>query len=147
MKSITTALAALALSAAPALAEYIDVEATGSVSETADRLVAAVENAGATFFVRVGHSEGATKVNMDLQDAVLVVFGNPMLGTPALQQDIRAGLVLPLRVLIHDVDGQTVITYESVDAMFEGLDIPADAPFREKMSGALEKLTAAAAGE
>lgn len=147
MKTISTAIAALALSAIPAFAEYIDVEASGSVSETADRLVAAVEGAGATFFVRVGHSDGAAKVDMDLQDAELVVFGNPMLGTPALQQDIRAGLVLPLRVLVHDVDGQTVITYESVESMFDGLDIAADAPFLEKMSGALKNLTAAAAAE
>ena len=137
---------ALSLAATPALAEYIDVPATGGVTEAADRLVAAVEGAGATIFARVPHSKGAMSVEMALQDAELVIFGNPRLGTPALQADIRAGLVLPLRVLVHDVDGQTMITYESVDAMFDGLDIPADAAVRGAISGALEKLTGAAAG-
>lgn len=139
------AVAFTALSTA-AHAGFVEVPATGSVSETADRLVAAVEGAGAKVFARVPHSKGAMSVDMELQDAELVIFGNPALGTPALQADIRAGLVLPLRVLIHDVDGQTTITYEDVDGLFDGLDVPADAPFRAKMTGALSKLTAAAAG-
>lgn len=137
---------ALTLAVTPALAGYIDVPATGTVAETADRFVAAVEGAGATVFARVPHSKGAMSVDVALQDAELIIFGNPKLGTPALQTDIRAGLVLPLRVLVHDADGQTTITYESVDAMFEDLDIPANAAFRGGMSGALEKLTGAAAG-
>ena len=85
-------------------------------------------------------------VDMALQDAELVIFGNPKLGTPALQQDIKAGLVLPLRVLIHDEGGTTMITYETVDSMFDGLDIAADAEFRMKMTGAPGKLTGAASG-
>lgn len=145
MKRISLALAA-ALIAAPAFADYVTVEAKGSVAEVSDRLVAAVEGAGATVFARVPHSKGAMRVEMELEDAELVIFGNPKLGTPALQQDIRAGLILPLRVLVHDVDGQTVLTYESVDAMFEGLEIAEDAPFRAAMTGALSKLTGAASG-
>ncbi|MBT8425826.1 MAG: DUF302 domain-containing protein [Silicimonas sp.] len=145
MNRLVTA-AILTLAAGPALAEYVNVPAEGSVSEAADRLVSAAEGAGATIFARVPHSKGAMSVEMELQDAELVIFGNPKLGTPALQADIRSGLVLPLRVLVHDADGQTTITYESVDAMFEGLDIPADAAYRQAISGALDKLTGAAAG-
>ncbi|MEL6798835.1 MAG: DUF302 domain-containing protein [Pseudomonadota bacterium] len=137
--------AALAFTAMPALADYVRVEAAGTVTQTADRLQTAVEGAGARVFARVPHSAGAASVEMELEDAELMIFGNPQLGTPALQQDIRAGLVLPLRVLIHDDGGQTVMTYESVDAMFDGLDIAPDAPFRAAMTGALERLTGAAA--
>ena len=145
MRGILLALISLCLAGA-AMADYRRVEAEGSVSEVADRLVQAVEGAGARVFARVPHSKGAMSVGLELQDAELVIFGNPALGTPALQADIRAGLVLPLRVLVHDEGGQTVLTYESVEALFEGMDIPADAAFRAKMAGALEKLTAAAAG-
>lgn len=144
MKSVIISIM-LAVFSTPALAEYMRVEAKGSVSEVADRFVAVVEGAGANVFARVPHSKGAKSVDMELQDAELIIFGNPKLGTPALQQDIRAGLVLPLRVLVHDDGGQTVLTYESVDAMFEGLDIAADAAFRGAMTGALSKMTAAAA--
>lgn len=146
MKRILAVFAATMFTALPALAEYVSIEAAGTVAETADRLQGVAEQAGARVFARVPHSKGADSVGMELQDAELVIFGNPKLGTPALQQDIRAGLVLPLRVLVHDVDGQTMITYESVGSMFEGLDIAPDAKFREVMAGALQKLTLAAAG-
>ncbi len=135
----------IAAFANPALADYVSVEANGSVAEVSDRLVAAVEGAGAKVFARVPHSKGAASVDMELQDAELIVFGNPKLGTPALQQDIRAGLVLPLRVLVHDEDGKTMLTYEDVDSLFDGMNIADDAKFREMMSGALSKLTSAAA--
>ena len=131
-------------SATASLADFIDVKSNGTVAETADRLAAAVDKAGAKVFARVPHSKGAMSVEMELQDAELVIFGNPKLGTPALQQDIRAGLFVPLRVLVHDVDGQTMMTYESVDAMFDGLDIASDAAFKAAMAGALQKLTGAA---
>lgn len=147
MQRTTALLAALLLTAAPALADdFVTLDAEGSVTETADRFVAAVETAGATVFARVPHSQGAESVGMELQDAELVIFGNPELGTPALQEDIRAGLVLPLRVLVYDDEGQTRITYEDVDEMFDELDIDDDAEFVAKMKGALETLTTTAAG-
>ncbi len=146
VRSIAATLAVI-LSAIPASADILEVAAAGTVSETADRLEAAVGNAGATVFARVDHGAGAASVDMDLADAELVIFGNPNLGTPALQQDIHAGLVLPLRVLVYaDDDGQTWLAYESVDAMFEDLDIARDAGFRDTMAGALDRLTAAASG-
>ena len=147
MQHTAAALAALLLTAAPAIADdFVTLDAEGSVTETADRLVAAVEQAGATVFARVPHSKGAESVGMELQDAELVIFGNPKLGTPALQEDIRAGLVLPLRVLVHDDGGQTRITYEEVDEMFDDLDIDDEAEFVDQMKGALETLTTTAAG-
>ena len=121
------------------------VEATGSVAEVADRLSAAVEGAGAKVFARVNHGGGAASVDMELADAELLVFGNTKLGTPDLQADIRAGLVLPLRVLVYDDGGQTVMLYETPAAMFENYDVPADAEVVKMMTGALGKLTGAAA--
>ena len=144
MKNTFAAIAFIALSG-PALADYVRVEATGTVAEAADRLAAAIEKAGARVFARVPHSKGAESAGMELQDAELLIFGNPQLGTPALQDDIRAGLVLPLRVLVHDDAGQTVMSYEDVSAMFDDLEIPADAGYRAKMAGALANLTGAAA--
>ena len=133
--------------AVPAKAEVQEVQAAGSVAEVTDRLVAAVEGAGATIFARVDHAAGAQKVDMELNDAELLIFGNPMLGTPAMQQDPLAGLYLPLRVLVYaDAEGQTWLAYEDPAAMFEGLEVDPNAEFVGKMQGALGKLTGAAAG-
>lgn len=141
------AAAGLAVLPGFALAD-MDLErlrAEGTVAETMDRLEAVVTEAGATVFARVDHGGGAANAGMDLPDAELLIFGTPQMGTPAMQADIAAGLVLPLRVLVHDTEGQTWIVYQEVEEMFDDLDIDDDADFVEKMEDALEALTGKAA--
>ena len=138
--------AAAVFAAAPALAQDIETkEATGTVAEVTDRLEQAVEGAGATVFARIDHAEGARSVEMELPEAQLLVFGNPRLGTPAMQENILAGLMLPIRVLVYDDDGQTVIAWQEVEEMMDELDIDDDAEFVGQMEDAIGKLTDAAA--
>ncbi|GIT90636.1 hypothetical protein JANAI62_10910 [Jannaschia pagri] len=134
------------LTAMPAAA-FEAVTSPHSVTETMDRLVAAVEGAGATVFARVDHGVGAASVEMDLPDAQLLVFGNPRIGSPIMQDDLRAGLVLPLRVLVHEGEAGTVVTWQSPDEMFAGMDVDLDAKAVQMMQGALGKLTGAATSE
>ncbi len=147
MKRIAIALTA-ALWAVPALSEEVTrVAATGSVAEVMDRLEAAVNGAGATVFARVDHGAGAESVGTPIGASQLLIFGNPALGTPAMQADPLAGLYLPLKVLAYeDAEGAVWLVYEEPAETFEDLEIPADAEVVAKMSGALGKLTAAAAG-
>ncbi len=59
-----------------------------------------------------------------------------------MEDDIRAGLVLPLRVLAYeDADGNTQMTWTSAEDMFAGLDIAVDAEVVTKVNGALNALT------
>ena len=137
------------LAATPAFAsdDILRVEATGDVATVMDRLEAAVTGAGATVFARVDHGAGAASVEMELADAELLIFGNPKLGTPAMQADMHAGIFLPLRVLVYaDANGQTWLAYEDPREMLDDLSITADAPFLGAMEGALKNLTGAAAG-
>ncbi len=133
----------------PALAgpdDIIRVKTEKSVPDAIDALEAAVNNAGATVFVRVDHAAGAASIDMDLNDAQLLVFGNPALGTPAMQMDPLAGLFLPLKVLaFSDTDGQTWLVYEDPKETLDDLDIPENAEVIAKMRGAMKKLTGAAA--
>ncbi|UWQ40278.1 DUF302 domain-containing protein [Leisingera aquaemixtae] len=137
----------IALAAAlPAAADLVTVQSQKPVAETMDALQAAVEGAGATVFARVDHAAGAQTAGMELPGSQLLIFGNPKLGTPAMQADMRAGLYLPLKVLAYeDADGQVWLTYQDPAEMLSGLDIPADAEFIAKMQGALGKLTSKAA--
>ncbi|SIS97815.1 Uncharacterized conserved protein, DUF302 family [Roseivivax lentus] len=142
------ALSLIVLSAGAAQADYIETPSPHSVEVTIDKLETAVKNAGATIFARVDHAGGAANVEMELAPAELLIFGNPKLGTPALQDDIRAGVHLPLRVLAYeDAAGQVWVAYESPEAMLDGLQVPGDAPYLAMMSGALDKLTGAAVAE
>jgi uncharacterized protein (DUF302 family) len=134
--------ALIGLCATPMWAENITKSSPLSVSETIDGLEAAVNGAGATVFARVDHAKGAESVGKSIPDATLLIFGNPALGTLAMEKDIRAGLVLPLRVLAYeDADGNTQMTWTSAEEMFAGLDITADAEVIAKVNGALNGLT------
>lgn len=148
MKSIFLATTITLASAVSVLADdLIRVETGKTVSAAMDALEAAVNKAGATVFARVDHAAGAAKVDMELADAELLIFGNPKLGTPAMQADPLAGLYLPLKVLVYaDGDGQVWLVYEDPAETLDDLDVPDDAPVIGKMQGALKKLTGAAAG-
>lgn len=141
---LAAAFASLIASAAMAQ-DYPTLESPNSVTDTMDALVGAVENAGATVIARVDHAKAAESAGMELPEAQLLIFGNPEIGTPAMQADIRAGLHLPLRVLVYaDENGETQIMYQDLEAMFLGLEIPADAPFLTDIKGALDRVTGAA---
>ncbi|THH38250.1 DUF302 domain-containing protein [Aliishimia ponticola] len=140
---ITTAT--LGLAALPALADdLIRKSSPHSVAETMDKLEAAVTKAGATVFARIDHAGGAEKVGMELADAQVLIFGNPKLGTPAMQADITAGLDLPLRVLVAQGESGVEVIYHAPASLAAAYDIPADAKPLQMMTGALDKLTGAA---
>ena len=142
---------AFALVALPGWAmddDIVKVQATGDVAGTMDALEAAVTGAGATVFARVDHAAGASSAGLELDPSQVLIFGNPKLGTPAMQDDPLAGLFLPLKVLVYrDGAGQVWLAYENPADMLDDLGgIAADAEYVKKMTGALGKLTAKAAG-
>ncbi|WP_437342865.1 DUF302 domain-containing protein [Ruegeria arenilitoris] len=126
--------------------DIIKVPTDKSVTEAIDALQAAVENAGATVFARVDHAAGAHKVDMTIPPNQVLIFGNPAVGTPAMQIDPRAGLFLPLKVQAYeDADGQVWLAYEDPKETMDELDAVEKSPVIDKMRGALSKLTDAAA--
>ncbi|WP_237212402.1 DUF302 domain-containing protein [Ruegeria lacuscaerulensis] len=127
--------------------DIIKVNTDKSVQDAMDALEAAVGNAGATVFARVDHAAGAEKVGMTIPANQVLIFGNPALGTPAMQIDPRAGLFLPLKVQVYeDADGLAWLAYEDPKETMDEFDDVEKSPVIEKMRGALAKLTAAAAG-
>lgn len=140
MRSLILA-AALALPSAAAADDLIQKTSPNSVQDTADALVAAIEEAGATLFARVDHAEGAAGIGSELPQATRIIFGNPMVGTPILQEDIRAGLMVPPSVLIYDDAGETRVIYQEVDDIFDDLDIDDDHAALRRLEAALDSLT------
>ena len=119
-----------------------------TVAETIDRLIAAVEGAGAKVFARVDHAAGAATVDMELRPTQMLMFGNPKLGTPAMVASQGMGLDLPLRVLAHEAaDGTVVVTYYAPDAVAKTHGADVDLKVFKMMAGALDKLTNKAISE
>jgi len=116
-----------------------------SVPDTVAKLTSAIEGAGASVAAVVDHAAGAKKAGMELPPTTLVIFGNPKLGTPLMQENRQVGIDLPMRVLVwQDGDG-TRIGYLEPESMASVYGIAADNLSIKTMTGALDKLTNAAA--
>lgn len=138
-------LLGLSMAATAATADLIEKTSPHSVTDTIDRLQAAVEAAGATVFARVDHAAGAASVEMDLRPTEMLMFGNPKLGTPAMLDDQTAGLDLPLRVVAYaDGEGVVHVAYHDPADLAARHGLPADAKYIQMMTGALDKLTSKA---
>ena len=141
-RTLAAAVIGAALSLPAYAADMVHKISPHSVEVTLDRLSEAVEQAGATVFARVDHAAGAAKVDMELRPTQLLIFGNPKLGTPAMQDGQTAGLDLPLRVLAYaDEEDVVHVTYHAPATLAETHGLPADAKYIQMMTGALDKLT------
>jgi uncharacterized protein (DUF302 family) len=129
-------------------ADLVERKSPYPVADTLDRLEAAVTEAGATVFARIDHAAGASKVGAELRPTQVLIFGNPALGTPAMQDAQTAGLDLPLRVLAYEnADGDVILAYHDPASLAQLHGLPADAAYLAKMTGALDGLTGKAAAE
>ena len=118
-----------------------------SVEVTMDNLQAAVEAAGATVAARVDHAAGAARVDIDLPPNQVLIFGNPAIGSPIFVENPAAGLDLPIRVVVFEQEGETIVAYRDPAALAESFGLPADMRSFEMMTGALDNLTNAAIAE
>ena len=89
----------------------------GSVDGVVARLTALLAAKGLTLFTVVDHSGEARERGLELRDTKLVIFGDPIAGTPVMQFRPLAALDLPLKVLVWDDGGQTKVSYTAPSAL------------------------------
>lgn len=135
----------LFMATAQAQEGWIIKDSNNSVSDTADKLVKIIDGAPPKLFARIDHAAGAKSVDMELADSTLIIFGAPQIGTPIMQQNIMAGLDLPIRVLIWDDKGQTKIGYLDPEALKARYAIDGAEKAFMGMAGAIAKMTDGAA--
>jgi uncharacterized protein (DUF302 family) len=86
-------------------------ESPWSVEETVSRLQGVLESKAIKLFAVIDHSGEAEAVGLELRDSKLVIFGNPLAGTPVMVAAPLAALDLPLKVLVWADGGQTKLSY------------------------------------
>jgi uncharacterized protein (DUF302 family) len=118
-----------------------------SVADTVARLTVAIEGGGAKVAAVVDHAAAAANADLDLAPTTVVIFGNPKLGTPLMQEDQRIGIDLPLRILVWQDGDTTMVGYVEPDVIAGRYGIGDDNPSIVAMEGALGKLTDAAIAE
>ena len=114
------------------------------VAATADRLIAALEGRGITVFARIDHAGGARAAGLEVPDEELLVFGDPRAGTPLMQDDPQVGYELPLRLLVWEAGGETLVGYRPLTELAERYAIGARSELLARMTKLLEGLVAEA---
>lgn len=82
-----------------------------SVQDTVEHLRSILAARGVKLFAVIDQRAEAHGVGLDLRETTLVMFGNPLMGTPVMDQSPLSGLDLPLKVLIWDDGGTTNVSY------------------------------------
>ena len=87
--------------------------------ETLDRIDAAVTRHGMTVMARIDHAASARKGGLEMQPTVVVFFGNPKAGTPAMKACPTIAIDLPIRMLVwQDENGSTWLAYNEPGWLF-----------------------------
>ena len=105
-----------------------------SVQETIERFEAAIKAQGGIVFTELDHAAAAAQAGLALRPRTVIVFGNPKLGTPLMQQAPTLAIDVPLKALVwQDEQGKVWLTYNSSAYMGSyvyprhGLTVSADA--------------------
>jgi uncharacterized protein (DUF302 family) len=91
--------------------------AAGSVDDIVAKLCALVEARGLKLFAVFDHSGEARRLGLELRDTQVVIFGSPEAGTPVMQSVPLVALDLPLKVLVWDDGGQSMVSYTAPSAL------------------------------
>ena len=141
------ALLVAATSTAFAAEGLISLKSPLPAKETMNRFEETAKQRGLTIFARVDHAAGAAKVGKTLRPTEVLVFGNPMGGTPLMECAQSAGIDLPLKALVwEDAQGQVWLGYNDPAylARRHGVaDCPAVAPLTKALAGLAEATLAA----
>ncbi len=111
-----------------------------SVKDTTDRAEAAIKRRSITIFARVDHGAGAREAGLDLADEQLLIFGDPKAGTLLMQVNPTIGYELPLRLLVWDAGGRTMIGYRPPVAVAAPYAVATEMPVLERMRELLDAL-------
>lgn len=104
-----------------------------SVMEVKDKLMNLLKAKNIKLFTVFEHSDLAKEAGLDLPDTVVVVYGNPKVGTLLMQKAMGVALELPLKVLIYSKDGMTHVAYKDIKSIAASYNLQND-PVTDKIS-------------
>src|SRR5262245_56511135 len=111
--AVLFACALAALLPVPTLAAndgIIRVKSAYPMGETIARLKKEIADKGIKFFEDIDQSKLAADAGIKLHPSVLLIFGNPPLGTQFITANANAGLDWPVRLLVFENDKGEVWT-------------------------------------
>ncbi len=96
-----------------------------SVEQTLKRLQEVIHSSNLTLFAHIDHSGEARRVGLTMQEAHVLIFGNPKGGTPLMIASPLLALDLPLKVLVWQrADDQVWVSTNSVTYLRDRYALP-----------------------
>ncbi len=151
MKRIPGFIAVLALVHAwPAAAQEAEgmavVRSAHTATVTVERVRAAVEGRGLAVFSVVDHAANAAGAGLELGPTVLILFGNPSVGTPLMRSARTVAIDLPQKMLVwRDEEGVVRVGYNEPSYLDRRHGLGACAAIVERVGGALRAIAEEAA--
>ena len=125
----------------------VNVKSTYDVKLTADRFEAGVRDKGMILFSRIDHAANAEKVGEKIRPMVLLIFGNPAVGTKLIQCGQTIGIDLPLKALIwEDQNGVVWVSYNEPKYLANRHSITGCDKVLKKIEAILDTLARSASG-
>lgn len=94
----------------------VTVKSAYPVGETIERLKKDIADKGIKFFDEIDQSKLAADAGIMLRPSVLLIFGNPPLGTQFITANANAGLDWPVRLLVYENEkGEVWTAYTDFD--------------------------------
>ena len=114
-----------------------------SVEQTYQQLRNALSNnPNLKIIAELDHQANAAKADLQLSPTKIIMFGNPKLGTPLMQNAQTTGLDLPQKMLVYQTeDGTVKVSYNDPLYLKERHGIEGRDEILQKISGALDKLS------
>jgi uncharacterized protein (DUF302 family) len=114
-----------------------------SIDLTYQKLRAALSNnPNLKIIAELDHQANAASVGLELLPTKIIMFGNPRLGTPLMQNAQTTGLDLPQKILVYQTeDGSVKVSFNDPLYLKERHGIESNEEILQKISGALNKLT------
>ena len=104
-------------------------------------------NPNIKIIAELDHQANAASVNLELRPTRIIIFGNPNLGTPLMQDDQSIGLDLPQKMLVwEDADGNVFISYNDPEFIAKRHGIEGNEEVLQKISNALDMISSKATG-
>ena len=125
-------------------AGLVEAEAPHDVATVVARLTAALRARGVTLFATIDHAAGARAAGLELPEEVVLVFGSAAGGTPVMQADPRAGIDLPLRMLVWADAGRTRVAYRDPAELAGRYELAGATDTLDRLRGLLEQLAGVA---
>ncbi len=121
----------------------IDKISNNSLEDTYNNLVNVItNNPNLRIILELDHQANGARVGLDLRPTRLIVFGNPNLGTPLMQNQQSVGIDLPQKFLVwEDESGAVHISYNDPFYLQSRHGITGNENILNTISGALNALS------